>query len=154
MGWSLYSLGEQFRAIWDVEPALLDSSTSQPQCRIYLDSTAPSTSYSSNSAPTTASHSRASSLRSIPASPKLAPTTKAEAPSSSSASSLETDDQYDTPGTSLAEEEEGPVVPEDEPLDKAPQKARIVFLNEQVSHHPPVSSVFCSVLLLHPVYRG
>lgn len=102
--------GEHFHAHWDVEPLHLNPKTSTPEPSIHLDLTP------SAEAITAAGRS----------SPYIIPSY-----SSSSSSSTSTSSATSIKTTATTDEEE-----EDE---GEGGKTRIVLLNEQVSHHPPIS---------------
>lgn len=129
-----HSLGEQFRSIWDVQPATYDATSHTLTCTESLDpdhkivepnANASRTSIDGADDTASLSSKRSSRIPSSTSDGQLADATKSKLSLSSQASSKSGTETTDTT-TAKREKPEG--------------LTRVVFLNEQVSHHPPISA--------------
>ncbi|KAL8280203.1 hypothetical protein RQP46_007317 [Phenoliferia psychrophenolica] len=113
-------LGEHFHSHWDVDPVSLHPTTLAPEPTVYLD-TSPTPEVLSNAGrPPLSSSSRKLATTLAPSTSSLPnPTSSSASSSGASAATVETQ------ATSLFPAGEG--------------QTRTVFLNEQTSHHPPIS---------------
>ncbi|KAM0747159.1 hypothetical protein T439DRAFT_328927 [Meredithblackwellia eburnea MCA 4105] len=138
-------LGEHFHAHWDIEPISLHPTLGHPEPTAHLDVN-PTAEVLSNAGRTTASSSTSTTANSAKTSPKL--------PSSSSSTSIQKSSTTTTvPASSLKAGGGGSVASSSASTTTSSNetaatsllttddegKTRTVFLNEQTSHHPPIS---------------
>lgn len=124
-------LGETFRSIWDIRPAhLVDG---EPECFDHLDPDAGVTASDGESI-----KSGASSVRSRPTSVRSS-SEITEVRHKTSKLALTDAGSERSGGTASGSTAPTSVATEDGALPRPSGTARVSFLNEQVSHHPPIS---------------